>query len=445
MDVDKRSRREKKRSPKQKKVNRRFILFSIILFVLAYFVVLRGIPFLITSNVSTVTAEKKSYTDEEEAKALLIRDEYVQKVKTDNLKFKVDSGEKVAKNQIIATARAKLGEEDREELDIYLDRISKYKELFDNYKYYLELEKIDKEELNSYIKKLKEDLEDKDQNKVDSIKTDLLNREDNNSEFFQKEIKILEERVDDLKKKSGNGVKKYRAKKSGILCQDTDSFEKSLKVKDVDEMNLEEFNDLVKDVEKSNIKTNKILDFFKGKKDKKEKEKSIKVVDNSYWYAWVETNINYKRYIDDRDYINFNMESKELKLPGKVIKVEEFEKENKLLILLRFEEGLYNSYDIRVADVKLERERYNGIEVPRSALTRKDEQNGVYIKDVNGIVRFVPVNIKYSDNLSAIINIEETGLIRATIDGKVVDRPALKIYDEVIKNGSLAKENIIIK
>lgn len=435
-----RQKKGKRKRSRTKFLNKRFVLFVTITFVLLYFLLFRGIPFLISSNASTVTAVVESYVDEEDAKALIIRDEYVQEVGTKNLKFKVKDGEKVAKDQIIATASISPGSEEKGEIDSYDDEIKNYQDLFDNYKYYAELDNIDETELNDYMTKLKESFPE-DTESVEKIKEDIVSGTVQNADFFQKKIDSLEKKIENTKEKSGTGPIDYRAEVTGIFCHSTDGFEKTLPVKDLKDIGVEKFDQIIADVGKANIKPSVLKKLFK--KDNEEPAATkVKIIDNSSWYALVKTNIDYKRYIDGKDYVNFKIESKDLKLPGKVINIKEEDRE--MLILLEFDSSLHDVYDIRETDVKLEKAKYNGLKVPKSAIAQKSNQQGVYIKDVNGIVKFVPVNLDYIDSKNAIVRIEPGGNIKATIDGEVQDRKALSVYDEVIKNGSLAKENTIL-
>ena len=423
------SKRTKRSKPKAIFVRRRIFLL-LFLFIIFFFIV-RGIVSIVKSNLPTTTVVEEVYRDEEVADAFIIKTEHVQKVSNENLKYKVKDGEKVAKGETIATARVLPTEDEKGELEDLGNKISIYEELFENYKYYMESESVEESDLSQYIEKLKSGLEEKDLTRVEQIESDILEKQDNNTKFFEEKINSFKKSRDKVLKESGSGNKEYKAEISGLFSKSVDGFEKELSLKNIEKLDFDKFKSLTSTYKSS-----------KNDKDKNSNYTSIKIVDNTNWYALVKVNIDYKRYLEGKHFVNFSIPSTKLSLKGTVIDTKENDRE--MLLLLQFNERLHDIYEERYVTAKIEKDTYDGLKVPSKSVVERDGTTGVYVKDISGIVRFCPINIKYRDKDYAIVKKEETSTIKATLDGKVQDLRTLKLYDEVLNYGSLAKENSIL-
>lgn len=425
------ARKRRKSKPKAIFVKRR-IVFLASLALIFFFVIIKGIVSVVSSNLPTVTVVEESYRDEEFADAFIVMDEHVQKVSSENLKFKFKDGEKVAKGEVFATARVLPNDEQKNELKTLSEKIDLYNDLFENYKYYIGTDERSEEDIDAYIKKLKAALGEDQTSKADKVKKDILEHSDNSIAFFEEKINSLEKNRDRILKDSGLGNKSYKAEVSGLFSSKTDDFEKELSLKNIEKIDFDKFNSLASSYEKS-----------KRKENLNTRYKSIRFVDNTSWYALVKANIDYKRYLDTKNTVNFTIPSTNINLSGKLVDTKENDRE--MLLLLKFDQRLHEVLDLRYVKAKVEKDTYYGLKVPSTSIvTREGNTVGVFVKDISGIVRFCPVNIIYRDKDYAIVKKEETELVRATIDGKVKDVRTLKTYDEVLRYGSLAKENNII-
>lgn len=425
------ARKRRKSKPRAIFIRRRIIILAS-LFLVFFFIILRGIFSIVSSNLPTVTVQEESYRDEEYADAFIIMDEHVQKVSSENLKFKFKDGEKVAKGEVFATARILPNEDQKDELKTLSEQIDLYVDLLESYKYYIGSDERSDEDIDAYIKKLKAALGEDQTSKADKVKKDILEHSDNSIAFFEEKISALEKNRDRILKDSGLGNKSYKAEISGLFSSKTDDFEKELSVKNIEKIDFDKFNSLASSYEKS-----------KSKDNLNTRSKSVRIVDNSSWYALVKANIDYKRYLDTKNTVNFTIPSTNINLSGKLVDTKESDRE--MLILLRFDQRLHEVMDLRYVKAQVEKDTYYGLKVPNTSIvTREGNTVGVYVKDISGIVRFCPVNIIYRDKEYAIVKKEETETVRATIDGIVKDVRTLKTYDEVLKYGSLARENSII-
>lgn len=434
---------QKKKGNKKKRnkrfVNKRVIIIFLVSFIMLYFILLRGIPYLILSNAETATAKIVSYIDEEDGEAIIFRNEEVQQLSNNELKIKAKNGDKVSKNQIIATSKGSSNEEEKVR-DIN-EKIDNYQEIKDNYEYYLNLEKVDDKELEDYIKRADKKLSESKE-KIEDIRKDIQNRTDNNSKFFQSKIDSLKKEKEKLVEEKEKNI--YKANISGIFSTETDGFEKKIDVNEIKTIDSKTFKNIYSEKEDFGEKLKKIKSFFV--KEKKPEKRKIKIIDNSYWYIVIKIDDDYEIYekYQEKDLgaMNFKLEDKNLDLSGKVINIKK--SEGNLIITLELNSNIHEIYDLRTANVKLEKQKYKGLKVPKTALVEVSNQQGVYIKDVNGIVKFVPVNILYKDEKNIIVKQEPGKVMKSTINGEVKDLKVLELYDEVVVRGNLVKEDAIL-
>lgn len=415
---------------KRRRQKRKRATIIVLAVAFGYFI-LRGIPSLVSNNASTETVVKESYVDEVQTQALIVKEEHVQTISTQKLKYAVKSGEKIAKGQKISAATVTASDKQKEEIDEVANKATKMKELLENYSYYISLDGVAEKDIEEYLTSLGEVLGESQASKVEEVKKDILSKKDNNSKFFEEKIKSLEDEKKKMEEEIGLGKKEYTADKPGIFSTKVDGLESKLTPEKAEKIKSSEFDSLVEQFEKSS-----------EKKEEPESKTKIKIVDNTSWYVLLKLDKDYKRFLDEKNAVNINIPQIDLDATGSIVS-SRTEGED-LMLLLEFDESLHEVYDMRYVDVNVEKETYTGLKVPSSSITEKDGNKGVYIKDITGVVKFVPIRVMYKGTDYSIVNEEESGVIKIKKDGKLVDANGLQVYDEVFKRSFLVKENQII-
>ena len=91
--------------------------------------------------------------------------------------------------------------------------------------------------------------------------------------------------------------------------------------------------------------------------------------------------------------------------------------------------------DFRMKNVKIISSDVEGLKIPNSSLTTKDDVVGVMVGDKSGEFNFVPVKIITSDGKYSIIK----GNIYYDDDGKLVN--TVRIYDEILRKPKVVETN----
>lgn len=91
--------------------------------------------------------------------------------------------------------------------------------------------------------------------------------------------------------------------------------------------------------------------------------------------------------------------------------------------------------DFRMKSVKIISSDVEGLKIPNSSLTTKDDEVGVMVGDKSGEFKFVPVKIITSDGKHSIIK----GNIYYDDDGKLVN--TVRIYDEILRKPKVVESN----
>lgn len=106
-------------------------------------------------------------------------------------------------------------------------------------------------------------------------------------------------------------------------------------------------------------------------------------------------------------------------------------------VLISFEvtDNIQNYYDMRLADVRVITNQYEGFMVSEESIVEVDNQKGIYIIK-EGIVKFVAAEVIATDNGYALIkNIENK---ENAVQGS---SGTIKVYDEVVKDTDKVKPN----
>lgn len=200
---------------------------------------------------------------------------------------------------------------------------------------------------------------------------------------------------------------------SGIVSYDNiDGLEKDIMLEEITLENIMESTYKEKEIKSSN---------------------GIKIIKGQNWKIAGKTTLEYVDFFNKKktegQNINIHIDGKELS--GKVEEV--LKEDDSLKVLISGGKNIQDIYNLRNIKFKVNRKSYEGLKIPSSSVYKKGSKQGVFIKDIGGIVKFIPIKIIYKNKDFVIVEDEKDS------NKKVF----LRVYDEVFIKSSLIRENQI--
>lgn len=249
---------------------------------------------------------------------------------------------------------------------------------------------------------------------------------DNN--LLDQSLEALKERRDALSKQINSNNKRYYSNESGIVSYDLDGYEEILLPKDFENYI---YDELVFDekVEPSND------GIIPGKP-------MFKIINNYEWYMAIK--------IDDKEDVSeyevgqtmlLELEN-DIEINGKIINKNITN--NNAVLILKMTTYLHNDYNMRFNNVDIVKSKSQGFKIPTSTIFDNAGIKGVYIKEINGIVKFRPVLILGEVGEYTIIDKgNNNGYIELTNQENPVR--TVTLYDEIFLNPNSVIEGEILK
>ncbi len=423
---------EKKTKDRGKKIFKIFIIISVI------YTVLRIIPNTISKGARTITLKEQDHSNQLVAEAVIIRDEKVYKANSSGeLERYIEDGERVAAGTKIATLlSSKEGsaiENELKQIDLSIKELREAKDSIVNMlnvsdkgiegiinQIEWEIQYAVKEQRLEDVNLLKERLKTIENLDPDSI-------EDSN-----KSIEELEKRRDELAATLDRSINDYYTEAGGVVSFAFDGEEENYRPFDFEKYSYDYIKIKDKNKEASSALESKKEFIESG-------EKIFKTMDNFSWYLAIK--------IDDINSINDIIEARILNIKindeepiyGSVVDVNTHK--NKGVIIVKFTEDFHKFYNKRFVDVAVVKSNASGYKIPKEAVTKKDGEVGVYIKDLRGIVRFRPIISLGEDGNSVYAKPgDENGYIRIGKETILTVTP----FDEVFLNPKSVREGKIM-
>lgn len=421
--------KRKKRRKRKKKLKLAFFGF-IFIYLLA-----RSIPSL---GDKTVLPEEFLVEDKINTEAIIIKKEKVYTADGEGkLKVLVKEGERVPVGTKIAelnqlsdtsTLKQRLNEIDK--------RIETLSQADTNDSANNSAENELEEDINNTIDDIQERINDGDYYEAivlkDKLSTICKDNKDLTGEdkLIDYSLQSLKEQREEVVNQISNNTIDYYADKSGILSLKIDGYEGLYSILGESDYKYSEFE--------------KIGDNNRTISDKdtiKVGDPIFKIIDNFEWYMLIKIeNMKDINMYEIGDEITLSGGDIERELKGKIRKISK--EGNKGTILCKFNDDFYYYYDKRHIEVDIIRNRYNTYKIPKKSVVEIDGTKGVYIKDINGIIRFRAVSILQEDDEYVYISVgDKNNKINIGKDKSV--RTVGK-FDEILLNPSKAKEGMII-
>lgn len=213
----------------------------------------------------------------------------------------------------------------------------------------------------------------------------------------------------------------YSADENGTVSYYSDGLEKKLTP------------DKISDLNKKNIDGMKIEVVELKRESALVGEPLYKMVDTWEWYAvfWIKPENIAKYKKGHTIYLNLDMD----KVKGTIHDI--MDEGDKFKIVLRFTRYHEDLCKVRKVKTQIITSDYEGLLVRNKSIASKDEQPGVYVKDLSGNYKFVPVSIITSDGEYSLLR--SNAFNRINKDGTTDWVTTVKAYDEILNNPKNAK------
>ena len=113
------------------------------------------------------------------------------------------------------------------------------------------------------------------------------------------------------------------------------------------------------------------------------------------------------------------------------------------VVVLRFNTYLHNDYKLRHSSVNLIHSKKEGFKIPSKIITERDGLKGVYIKEINGIVKFKPIKVIGEEGESTFIDKGDSNGYIELVEGEPIK--TITLFDEMFVDPSSVIEGEILK
>ncbi|WP_026476415.1 HlyD family efflux transporter periplasmic adaptor subunit [Alkaliphilus transvaalensis] len=423
----------KVKKKKKRLIKKGFGKFAIILIICLYFLS-RVFPILGTNSQKTVVAEFGVIENSFSVTGYIARDEKVfAKPSQGEIKFFVSEGEKVAKGQKLAEIYSEnLDEKYVQDLEIINHRIQNIesnqaeKSLFDR-----DLNKIDSE-VNTILAKMQQDINKGDYSNISNYKktldelADKKNIISGSNSFGGRSLAQLEEEKKIIESKLQSSLQVIHSDYPGFIAFGQDGLEGLFNLTTIESIGVGDLETL------NNSKTQQ--------SDQQEENTVLRIINSHRWSIVAEVDTQQIEMFSEGRRIRIRRQGEERQYSALLRKI--VTDGERSVIILDINEVMEGFYQDRTVMIDIIQERYEGIMVPNTTIDELDGRKGVYRVDVNGFVRFIPVKVRGSNREYAILH-EQT--FEEVIDNERVTVSTIKLYDELVSNGSKVSEGQRVK
>lgn len=424
------------RRKRRRKIKNTFRI-AIIAFIFIY-LAFRSIPLILAKNAKTVLPIEEVVIKKFASQGIIIKDEVVYKAQgTGKLNSSIKEGERVPAGIEVATINLL---EDTSQLKLELIEIENA---------IMSLSITDKD--NKIIKNEKDKISEMKDKLVESIQVAVnlgqyekvnntkmeLSIYDGKASDISVDNKLigqsldkLEEKRDILQEEINNNNIKYFTTNSGIVSYLIDGYESIYLAKDFENYT---YKSLKLDSNNENNETAEDVDIGNA---------VFKMIDNFQWFIAlkiedIEDVIEYE--VGHNITIQFENDPKEL--TGNIVAINK--SKDKAVIVLKLKDFLHEYYTFRFPKVDIIKSKKLTLKIPSKVIIEKDGQKGVFIREINGIVKFRPISIISEDKDYTFIDKGDSrGQIN--IPGQESTLKTVSLYDEIFSRTSNIKEGQIL-
>lgn len=422
----------------QKKRSKNFWRIILTIFIFGY-LFFRTVPSLFAIAFKFVLPESVVIEDTIDTEAIVIKKENLYRAEGNgNIEIINDEGNKVAKGSQICKVVLADGN------SALKQQVGELDKKIEN------LKSVEKEK--DIIKKDEEKLEESIENIIFDIQKNIGQGEYENIELLKEKLALyygkqqdfsgenhlinqsidsLQKKRDTLKKQLSENAINYYSSEAGIVSYKIDGYEEIYSFHNKADYNYSNFKT-------GNLKTTTIED----SQEVNVGEPIFKIMDNFEWYMVLKIeDLNDISNYEEGDSILVSNKELDEEFKGSIININK--ESDKGTILCKFNKGFHKIYDKRFINLNIIRYKHNGFKIPKKSIVEKDNLEGVYIKDISGIIKFKPVEILKEDDKFVYIS---SGDDNNNIFLKGKDKPVKTIttFDEILLNTKNIKEGMIV-
>lgn len=422
---------------KRRRVIKSSFRIAIIAFIFIY-LAFRSIPILLANTAKTILPIEEVVIDIISSQGIVIKDEVVYKAEGNGqLDSKIKEGERVSAGIEIAN------------INLLADTSQLKLELIEIENAIAALSITDKD--NGLLKNEKTKISEKQDKLIESIQIAInlgqyqlvnvskteLSLYDSKANDIASENKLLGQSIEKLKEKreklleevSSNNIKYYTTN-SGIVSYVIDGYESIYLPKDFENYTFESLN-------LEPIKVDNVVE-----KDVEIGSAVFKMIDNFQWYLALKIeNIKDILEYEVNDTITLQIENDDKELEATIIAINT--SNSKAVIILRLNNYLHEYYNLRFPKVDIIKSKKQALKIPTKVIIEKGSQKGVYIKEINGIVKFRPINIiSEVGDYTYIDRGDDRGYINVIGQEKALK--TVSLYDEIFSRTNSIKEGQIL-
>lgn len=424
---------ERKRRRKRKKRLR--LIFVGLIFIYLFF---RSVPSLFAIGPKTKLPEKHIIEDKIETEAIIIKQENVYhadgegKIELFGTEGeRIPVGEKIAELTLLtdtSTLNQQL-EEVENKIDILIKTDMENKSVDND-------EKKIEENIDDIIEDIQRSISKEDYENAEILKDKLSMYNEKQRDvsgdktLINKSLDNLKDQRENIKKQISNNVFNYFSKEAGIVSFKIDGYEEEYSFNNKDDYEYSDFKEFSKDenaVVSGSVEAGQPV---------------FKIINNFQWYMIIKIEeIEDIASYEEGDPILLVGEQIEDELEGYIEKINK--DKGKGLILCKFNVDFQHYYDKRHMNVDIIKYKYNGFRIPSESIIEIDDVEGVYIRDISGIIRFRPIEILDEDDEFTYISIGDKNN-NINIEGHDDPVRTVRQFDEILLKTKNIEEGIII-
>lgn len=230
------------------------------------------------------------------------------------------------------------------------------------------------------ITSIQENINSGNLSKISEVKEDMLIDEESstNNNLLNQSLDSLNEKRDSLMTQLNNSTLKYFSSISGIVSFEIDGYERMYAPREFENYTYDRLQLINFEKQEQNDYVNR-------------GEPIYKIINNFEWFMAIKIDDkkDIEKYIIGQS-MNIQLEDGTL-LNGRIQTIN-FTGKN-AVVVLKFSTYLHNDYNLRHANINILHSKIEGYKIPSGTIFEKDGLMGVYIKEINGIVKFRPVKI----------------------------------------------------
>lgn len=390
---------------RQKNRKRRQTFRTITISFIFLYLILRSAPILIANNAKTILPEKGTLINTISTEGVLIKHETVIKANNNGIvEHSSIEGERIAAGTEVANINSLT---DTSSLRQELVQIEESIEALEKSTTETSLLIMEKEKIET----VKDDLVLQLQNMIISgqydkiyiLKEQLALYEDKAKDvsftntLVGQSLENLIIKKENINEEINKNHIKYYTSHGGIISYNIDGYEEVFLPK--------EFENYTYD--KLKIDSNIPID--KGYETITIGQPICKVIDNFQWFLALK--IEDIKEIEDfkvNNTLKIKFKDSDEEQNGKIIAINF--SGNKAIIIVELNNMLHNYYNIRFSEVDIIKSKKDGYKIPTEAIIDKNSEQGVYIKDKSGIVKFRKLTIIGQDLNYTYVDVDDIGL-----------------------------------